>query len=80
MTNWLENLCSQMDPADQPFGPTALVFLKQSRGLEMHRDKVHPNPLLTLGAANAHNYEGLHALSLMYFMIGVSIIIFKQLR
>ena len=42
MTNWLENLCSQMDPADQPFGPTASVFLKQSRGLEMHRDKVHP--------------------------------------
>lgn len=26
MTNWLENLCSQMDLADQPCGPITSIF------------------------------------------------------
>ena len=72
MTNWLENLCDQMDLAAQPRGPITQVFQKQSRGLEklMNRGKVHPK-LFTHRIANGKDCEVLPTLSLRYFMTGI---------
>lgn len=69
MTNWLENLCSQMDLADQPCGPITSIFSEAKQKPRNAQTRYTQNPLLTLRRTNANNYEVLHTLSLMYCMI-----------